>query len=85
MVGTERHFPRAMALCKNEVLHFYREEMERIKITSNTVFLLETENQLPDRQQELLLQEWNAVFPNNKLIIAKKGSLRIIESVDDQN
>lgn len=59
--------------------------MEKIKITPNTVFLLETETQLPERQQELLLQEWNTVFPNNKLIIAKKGSLKLIEIEDDKN
>ena len=59
--------------------------MERIQITPNTVFLLETETQLPERQQELLLQEWNTVFPNNKLIITKKGSLKLIEIINDQN
>lgn len=58
--------------------------MEIIKLTSNMLFLLETETALPDNQKEALLSDWEKVFPKNQLLIAKKGTLKILEIVTDE-
>lgn len=52
--------------------------MEIIKLDSNTVFLLETETSLPEREAEVLIREWNKHFPNNPLIITKKGTIKAL-------
>lgn len=77
-----RHFPRAMAPCKNEALHFYKVFMQIIKITKDMVFLMETENALELREQEHILEQWKKVFPNNPLVIAKRGTLNILEKTE---
>jgi len=52
--------------------------METIKITPNMVFLLETDVALPDQQKVDLIAEWNKLFPNNNLLIMKKGTMKIL-------
>lgn len=46
------------------------------------VFLMETENSLEPREQEHILSEWNKVFPDNPLVIAKRGTLTMLEKTE---
>ena len=52
--------------------------MEIIDIENGDVFLLETENNLNENLSQLILNKWNEIFPGNKLIILKKGQLKLI-------
>jgi hypothetical protein len=53
--------------------------MEIIKVTPNMIFLLELEQSLPENQKSAILQEWETIFPDNKLIITQRNSLKILE------
>jgi len=53
--------------------------MQIIPITPNMRFLLETEQTLPERQQQELVVEWAKIFPDNPLIVMKKGTVKILE------
>lgn len=53
--------------------------MKITEITPDMVFVLETSDSLPVMQQEHLLEQWNILFPDNKLLILKKDTLQIFK------
>ena len=61
--------------------------MDIIKITTDMVFMLETDGSLSRNEQEHVLDQWNKVFPNNRLVMVKTGTLKILqkEAKSDQN
>ena len=59
--------------------------MEMIKITPNMVFILETDTALPDQQKIELLEQWNKLFPQNQLLVVKKGTMKILDIQNSPN
>lgn len=59
--------------------------MERIEIKPNMVFLVETDDALPDARKQEILKQWDKIFPNNHLLILKKGFIKILEVKSDSN
>ena len=53
--------------------------MEIIKITPKMIFLLELEQSLPEGEKADILQQWEQMFPDNKLIITQRNTLKILE------
>lgn len=43
------------------------------------VFILETDTALPDQQKIELLEQWNKLFPQNQLLVMKKGTMKILD------
>jgi hypothetical protein len=57
--------------------------VEIIKVTPSMKFLLEVDKALPERESEAILAHWNTVFPDNKLLIIVKGSIKILDIKDE--
>lgn len=53
--------------------------MERLKINKNSIFVLETDGTLSENEKNAILNRWYEVVPSHKLMIVKKGSIKILE------
>jgi short-subunit dehydrogenase involved in D-alanine esterification of teichoic acids len=83
--GMGSYFPRAMAPCKNKVLHLSKEHMEKIKIKKGSVFILETEVAISDEHKTAIIEQWKQMFPDNPIIISKVGTIKILEIDNHQS
>lgn len=53
--------------------------MEKIKINPGDVFFMETEVALSDEHKQAIIEQWGKLFPDNPILISKKGTIKLIE------